>query len=253
MNKVSVVILTHNEEGNILDCLESVMFADEIIVIDDYSDDRTEEIIKNLKKSNIKFFKRKLDNDFSKQREFGLLKVKNDWVLFVDADERVSTSLRENIQFQISNIQFQNINAYYVKRRDIMWGSELKHGETGNMKLVRFAKKSVGKWKGRVHEVWDVKGVTFELKSVLIHYPHPTVREFLKEINTYSTIRAEELHRSGGKVSFISIIIYPKAKFIVNYLLKLGFLDGLPGFVMALMMSFHSFLVRSKLWQLNQK
>lgn len=252
MNKISVIILSHNEEGNILDCLESVSFADEIIIVDDYSDDRTEEIVTNLKKDNIRFVKRQLDNDFSAQRNFGLLKAKNEWVLFVDADERVSEALASeilNFQFPIS----RDISGFYIKRLDVMWGRELKHGEAGNMKLVRLAKKSAGKWKRRVHEVWDIKGVISELKNGLIHYPHSTISEFLKEINRYSTIRAGELYKAGVKVSFLSIIAYPKAKFFVNYFLRLGFLDGIPGLVSAIMMSFHSFLVRAKLWQLNKE
>ncbi len=252
MTDLSVVILTKNEERNILDSLENVMFADEIIVIDDYSEDRTEEVVKGIKKSKIKFFKRKLDGDFSAQRNFGLAKAISDWILFVDADERVTEALASELTSYILH-PTSKVSALYIKRLDIIWGRELMHGETGTMKLVRFAKKSAGKWKGHVHEVWDVKGVTSELKNELIHYPHPTIREFIKEINAYSTIRADELRDSRVEVSFLSIIIYPKAKFFVNYFLKLGFLDGLQGFIVALMMSFHSFLVRAKLWQLNQK
>lgn len=252
MAKFSVVILTKNEENNILDCLETLSEVDEIIIVDDNSSDRTLELVRNLKKKKIKICQNFLDSDFSKQRNFGLSKAKNDWVLFVDADERVSPELSNEIKSVVSG-QLSDVSGFFIKRVDVMWGRKLKHGETGNMKLLRFAKKGTGKWTGRVHEVWDVKGVTSELKNELIHYPHPTIREFLGEINMYSAIKAEELHRSGVKVSFLSIIIYPKAKFVVNYLLKLGFLDGLPGFIMALMMSFHSFLVRSKLWQLNQK
>ena len=121
MSKLSVIILTKNEENNILDCLESMVFADEIIVVDDYSEDRTEEVVKNLKNDEIKFYKRKLDNDFSAQRNFGLSKAKNDWVLFLDADERVSTSLREEIKDLRSKIKdLRSKNLLLVKPTTFM-------------------------------------------------------------------------------------------------------------------------------------
>jgi len=248
--KLSAVILTKNEESNILDCLESLSFADEIIIVDDNSEDRTDEVIKNLKDKRIKLYKRSLEYDFSKQRNFGLDKSKNEWVIFVDADERVPKSLASEL-LSLEDRLSEGVDAFSIKRLDVMWGKELRYGETGNIKLVRLAKKSVGAWDGAVHEVWNVEGNIGELNNPLIHYPHPTVREFIAEISTYSTIRANELHRDKITVNAIQIILYPKAKFILNYFLKLGFLDGVQGMVVALMMSFHSFLVRSKLWLLN--
>lgn len=249
MHKISVIILTKNEENNILDCLETLMDMDEIIVVDDYSVDRTTQIIKNLRNKNIKLFKNHLKGDFSKQREFALGKATNEWVLCVDADERVSRQLLEEINAKIKE---DSPNGFFIKRVDVLWGKRLMHGETGNVRLLRLAKKNMGKWQGKVHEVWDIKGKIGKLDNELIHYPHQTIREFLKEINYYSTIRAGELCKKNMKVSFYDIVLYPKAKFILNYFIRLGFLDGMPGLVAALMMSFHSFLVRGKLWVRNK-
>lgn len=246
MDKISIVILTKNEEKNIKDCLESVKFAHEIIIVDDFSDDRTLEVIKSLNQKNIKLFKRNLDSDFSTQRNFGLSKVTSDWTFFIDADERVS----EKLQKEISGLNLEGFNAFFLKRRDIMWSKELRYGETGNIKLIRLAKKTSGKWVGKVHEVWDIKEKIGILKNPIRHYPHPTVAEFLREISFYSTLRAEELYKKKVQISVWDIIMYPKAKFILNYFIKLGFMDGLQGLVMAFMMSLHSFLVRSKLWLL---
>ena len=245
---ISAVILTKNEEANISDCVKSLSWCDEVVVVDDNSKDRTIELVKKL---NARVYTHPINNDFSSQRNFGLSKAKGDWVLFVDADERVSSSLA----FEISNaiIFSSEFNGFYIKRRDVMWKKELKYGESGNMHLLRLGKKGVGKWEGKVHEEWEVKGNIGKLKNPIMHFPHKTFQEFLKEINFYTTVRAEELYKKGAKANFLSILLYPLGKFLFNFLLKLGFIDRMPGLIVALAMSFHSFLVRGKLWLLWQK
>jgi len=246
---ISAVVLTKNEEKNIAGCLQSISWCDEIVVIDDNSQDKTVEI---AKMHNAKVFSHSLSGDFSKQRNLGLEKTTGEWVLFVDADERVSPALWYEIM-QHTNNPINSYSGYFIKRTDVMWGRELKHGESGNIKLLRLAKRNSGQWRGHVHEIWKIKGKTSTLNSPLMHYPHQTIGEFLMEINFYTDLRTKELHAKKVRVFWWSIILYPKAKFIFNYIIKMGFLDGLPGLVVALMMSFHSFLVRAKLWQLCQK
>lgn len=251
---ISVVILTKNEEKNILDCLETVSWADEIIILDDNSDDRTVEIAESLGLKNLRIIKKDLQDDFSRQRNYANQKAKNEWVLFVDADERVVPELRREINdFLIEEKNKPKFNGMYIRRKDILWGKLLEHGETGNVKLLRLAKKTAGEWQGKVHEKWVVKGDTDTFSNYILHYPHPTISEFLSEINFYTTIRASDLYQSGIKTSLFQIIFYPRAKFFVNYFLKLGLLDGLGGLVFAILMSFHSFLVRGKLWLLWEK
>lgn len=258
--KISAVVLAKNEENNIEDCLKSLSWCDEILVIDDNSYDKTAEI---AKKAGAKVFTHALNEDFSESRNFGLAKAKNEWVLFIDTDERITTSLREDIKNQISrpkadrpldeNIKNFNLNGFYIKRKDFLWGKELKYGEVGSMRLLRLAKKEKGKWVGKVHEEWKIKGKIGELKNPLMHYPHQSIAEFLKEINFYTDVRSKELYVQDRQTSWFSIILYPFGKFIWNYFFKLGFFDGIEGIIFALMMSFHSFLVRGKLWQLWQK
>ena len=250
---ISIAILTKNEEKNILDCVESVLWADEIVIVDDFSDDRTVEVVKNLDQGKkIKIFQKKLENDFSSQRNFALSKTKYDWVLFVDADEIVSSQLRQEINDLLID-KSDKINGYFIKRQDFMWGKKINHGEVGGIKLLRLAKKNAGDWRGKVHEVWDVEGNLGELENEILHFPHQTVAEFLREISFYTTIRANELFNKKIQTNLFEIIIYPKAKFFVNYFIKLGFLDGLEGLIIAILMSFHSFLVRGKLWLLWKK
>ncbi|HVT00815.1 MAG TPA: glycosyltransferase family 2 protein [Patescibacteria group bacterium] len=249
MNKISVVILTKNEEKNILDCIESVREFDEVILIDDYSSDRTIEVVKAIKGLNIKIFKRKLDGNFSEQRNFGLMKAKNEWVLFVDADERVSKRLLT----EIINLNVESNSGFRIRRVDEIWGHKYRYGDVGNVNLIRLGRVNSGEWKGKVHEVWNINGEVDNLINSLDHFPHQTLGEFIREIDYYSTLRAKELFDKNTKVNLFDIVAYTKAKFIVNYVLKLGFLDGIYGFIHAMIMSLHSFLVRSKLYLLNNK
>jgi glycosyltransferase involved in cell wall biosynthesis len=244
---VTAVVLTKNEEKHIAECLHCLSWCEEILVIDDYSTDKTVEI---AQKSGAKVYKRHLDQDFAQQRNYGLEKASQDWVLFIDADERVSEQLSYEIQALILQTSYHGV---YLYRRDIMWGKELEHGETGSIKLLRLGKKKAGKWVGKVHERWEISGRTGVCKHSLKHYPHPSVKEFLEKMQTYTDFRAQELFDKKVKVSWWHIILYPKAKFVLNYIIRLGFLDGTAGIVHAIMMSLHSFLVRGKLWGLYRK
>ena len=244
---ISAVVLTRNEENNIADCLKSLTFCDEILLIDDNSIDNTVNIAKKL---GAKVYQHDLQNDFAQQRNFALTKTSGDWILFVDADERVSSQLKEEI---LQKIKTNSSEGYYVKRYDFLWGKMLSHGEIGTLRLLRLLKKGTGIWKGQVHEIAAVKGKTEVLKNPLLHYPHPQVTDFLDAINVYSTIRANELFEKSINTNWTQIIIYPLGKFIQNYIFRLGLLDGTQGFVFATIMSFHSFLVRGKLWLLLQK
>lgn len=254
---ISAVVLTKNEEKNIQKCLLSLRWCDEVVVIDDLSTDATTEKIhelterKEVEARNIRIIQNELAEDFAKQRNLGLKETKHEWVLFVDADEEVPVKLADEMMKEIQ--KNPDIVGWYVKRRDFLFQKELKHGETAKIKLLRLAKKGSGRWRGKVHEIWDIQGRTGELKEELLHHPHPTISDFLKEVNFYSDIVAQSRNREGKKVAAYQIIFYPLGKFISNYFFKLGLLDGSAGFITAMMMSFHSFLVRSKMWQLQNK
>lgn len=268
---LSAVVLTKNEEENIRRCVESLLWCDEVVVIDDFSTDRTVEKILNFTpkgsrafqisnaQSKIKIFKRHLNGDFSAQRNYGLAKASGDWVLFVDADEIISSALASEIKFKV---HFSSENAsrsklkvvgYEVKRVDYIFGKELRYGDVGNFYEVRLAKKSAGIWKRKVHEYWDVKGKVGQLKNTLLHYAHPTLDEFAAAIDFYSTLHARQKFEDGERSSVLKILLWPKLKFLKNYFWSLGFLDSTEGFVHAMMMSFHSFLSWSKLWLMSHE
>ena len=244
---ISAVVLTKNEEKNIERCINSLLWCDKIVIIDDYSEDETINIIKNAK---VKIFQRKLNGDFAGQRNFGLGNASGEWVLFVDSDEEVSRELREEILEILKQVQ-DDMNGFYINRVDYFLGRWLKYGETGDIKFLRLARKVGGEWKGRIHEVWEVTGKIGKLKNPIQHFPHETVSEFLKEVNIYTDLVAQYWNEEGKKIGYREIVLYPIGKFIHNYIIRLGFLDGGEGFIMAAMMSFHSFLARGKYWLLR--
>lgn len=221
---ISVVILTPSKDLVSKRTKESLFFADEILYIP-------------------------VHNDFSRARNEGLEKAQHEWILFVDTDEEISKKLAEEI-IKVQNAT-SSIGAYYITRRDFFWGKELKYGETSTVRssgIIRLVKKGSGEWVGKVHEEFKTSNKTATLDGYINHYPHQTIADFLTSINSYSTLRADELVNMHVRTNAFQIVFFPFVKFWYTYFLKLGFLDGAAGFVYSFMMSFHSFLVRSKLY-----
>ncbi len=246
--KLSSVIIAKNEEEKIKDAINSVNFSDEVIVIDDFSEDATVLI---AQKFGAKVFKRHLNGDFSGQRNFGLRQAQAEWVLFIDADESLTTRLKNEI-IQAINDPLRNYSAYFLKRQDFFVGKKLNYGEVGGAKFIRLAKRGSGRWERGVHEKWSIDGKVGFFKNPILHYAHPTLKSFIKDVNFTSSLHAEANKKEGKKSSLFKIIFWPKFKFFTNYFLKAGFLDGTHGFVLALLMTFHSFLAWSKLWFLQK-
>jgi len=251
---ISILLLTHNEESNLQKYwtwLDQSKTINEIIVIDDNSTDKTTEILKELesKRIKVKIFERGLRNNFSDQRNFGITKTTNNWVLWLDADEKPNKRLIRFLN-HIDNLQYKN---YAFKRNDIFIRHELNHGENSNQYFLRFFNKKYGRFAGAVHEIWKTPKEVEYKKLHIHHYPHQSLKSFIKKINFYTDIRAQELYDQNQKSNLFQIIFYPLGKFIQDYFFKLGFLDATPGIIMALGMSFHSFLVRAKLWHLSHR
>jgi glycosyltransferase involved in cell wall biosynthesis len=240
---ISVVILTKDNEAAISPLIRSLSWCDEVLIVDDNSVDKTREVAAEL---HAKVHQRPLDNDFAGQRNFGLSKVKNDWVLFIDADELVSKELAEEIQQVIQNPEFE---AYKILRVDFFLGKQLKYGEFGSRRayITRLGRKSKGKWGRKVHETWEFRRIG-RLKNTLGHFPHPTISEFINHINWYSTLHAKENVQEKKRFTFLHVIFHPFGKFFVYFVLRQGYRDGTHGFVATMMMSFHSFLSWSKQW-----
>ena len=248
---ISLILIVKNEAENIkknFDWLKKCHAVNEIIVVDDYSTDQTTAIAKKLasKYRKVKVFSRKLDQNFASQRNFAISKTTNNWILWLDADEKPSQKL---IRF-FNHFDKNKYKAYSFKRQDIFLNHTLKHGENASLNFTRLFSKNYGSFFGRVHEVWKTKRITKNTNLIIYHYSHPTVKSLIQKINFYTDIRAKELFDQGIKTNMFQIIFYPIGKFFQNYFFRLGFLDGTPGIIMSLCMSFHVFLNKAKLWHL---
>lgn len=251
---ISLLLLTKNEQENIkknFTWLKKCPVVNEIIAVDSYSTDNTQKELKKLQtnKLKIKFFQRELANDFSQQRIFALSKTTNNWILWLDADEKPSPKL---IKF-LNSFNFNQMKSFSFRRQDIFLGHRLKHGETASLRFVRLFNKNYGLFERPIHEIWHSRLPIHHSNLKILHYSHPTLDSLLTKINFYTDIRAQELYQQQVKTNLCQIIFFPFFKFIHNYFLRLGFLDSTPGLILGLSMSLHSFLVRAKLWHLYQQ
>ena len=248
MTNLTIAILARNEEANLAELLPTLAFVNEVIIIDDNSTNNTAKI---PKKYRAKVLRHNLNSDFSQQRQFALTKSKNNWVMFMDADERLTNELKH---FLVNFNPAKNISGYSFKRIDWFYNKPIRHGEVANVMMTRLVNRKLGHFIRPVHEVWSSKYKTIAKPNLqLYHYPHPSISEFLKHVNFYSTINAQYLRKSGrNKPRMLEIMFVPLGKFIYTYFMRCGFLDGARGFIYSFMMSFHSFLTRSKLYMLYQ-
>ena len=179
--------------------------------------------------------------DYSKARNLDLKKTKTDWVLFLDGDEQLTPKLKLEIEKAIHNKKYN----YQLKRKDWFLGKTLHFGETSVFRSTRLIQPGTGQWKGKVHEEFISKLPTKTLKSPLIHKRNISLAQFIDRLNTYSTLKSQ----TEKRFSLFKLLFFPPLKFIQNYFLRLGFLDGLPGLIMAFSMSLHSLMVRVKTYE----
>ena len=251
---ISLILLTKNEQENLeknFGWLDKCPIINEIIVIDDKSTDDTTKIAKSLASKNrsVQVFNRELNGDFSSQRNFAVSKTKNNLILWLDADEQPSKDLILFLN-HIDKLRYKN---YSFKRQDIFLGHQLKYGETAYLDFTRLFNKNYGRFVGQVHEIWESPKSVHQTDLIIKHNSHSTLNSCIQKINFYSTIRAKELFDQKITTNLFEIIFFPIGKFLQNYFFRLGFLDGTPGIIMALCMSFHVFLSKSKLWHLYQQ
>ncbi|MCS7091829.1 MAG: glycosyltransferase family 2 protein [Patescibacteria group bacterium] len=247
MTKLSVNIITLNEEENIKTCLESIKdIAYEIIIVDSGSSDRTIEIAKKYTK---KIFYRKFD-DYSSQKNFALEKSSGEWILSLDADEEISQDLAKEIKQAIKK---DNCNGFYISRKNILLGKVINHTRWSPDKHIWLFRKGFGKWVGEIHEEVLVDGNTLELSGSKIHHSYSTVTEFLAMTNDYTSKIALSEHKKGHRFSLFKLLIAFPRSFIGRYFMKMGFLDGWRGFVLSYMMGIYRMITVVKLWEISQK
>ncbi len=231
MAKLSVVILTKDEERNIGRAIKSVKdIANEIIVLDSGSKDRTVEIAKNL---GAKIFFHPFEN-YPNQVNKGISLTTNNWILVLDADEELSEELKQSIKRELRNPRY---DCYLINRRTYFLGKFLNHTLYPEWRL-RLFRSGKAKYEGELHEVVRCFGKIGKLKGDLYHYSFKDFKDFIVKNIRYSEISAKALHKKGKKPSSKDIIIRPIWTFIKFYFLKKGFLDGWRGFTISLSYAF---------------
>lgn len=244
--KIAAVIITRNEERNIVRCLESVKFCDEIVVVDSGSSDATRTLA-------AKFTTKVLNRDWSNyadQRNFANQHVDSDWVLSVDADEVVSDELRDEV-LSFKQRAPEGL-AYTIPRKTFHFNRWIRYGGWYPNRLTRFFKRDAGEWKGdELHEYWEPHGNLGALSGHLLHYSFEDLADQVDRNNRYSSLGAEKLRKQGKRFSFFRLTVKTVSKFIETYFLKRGFLDGYPGFFISVSAAYSVFLKWAKLWELE--
>ncbi|MEW5806324.1 MAG: glycosyltransferase family 2 protein [Acidobacteriota bacterium] len=249
--KISACIITFNEEENIGECLESLKWADEIIVVDSGSTDRTEEI---CNQAGARFFVHPFAG-FRDQKNIAVEKAQNDWIISLDADERVTVELREEIiRILAESGSKEGCDGYYVPRMNYYGKKLIIHSGWYPDYKIRVWRKSRGRWDGKnIHEKVVVDGKVGYLQGGLIHFTYRNIGDYLKRIESYSTWLARERVDSGKGFSFLNLLFCAPGRFIKSYILKLGFLDGLEGFIIGTMTSYLKFIEEIKVREIQRK
>jgi len=223
MNTLSVIIPTYNEVSYIEDAIKSVDFADEIIVIDSFSNDGTKGKVAAL---GCKLIERKFDN-FSNQKNHAIASATGDWVLFLDADERVTQKLKFEILDVIANGKH---SGYKITFPHFYMNRFLYHKVD---RVVRLVKNTGIHFSGDVHEKLHVDGSIGTLKNFMIHYTYKGLPHLLQKKDSYAWFQANTSHKKGKKATYFHLIFKPFYRFFSSYILKRGFMDGVPGLALA--------------------
>lgn len=243
--KLSAIIIAKNAENLIVDCIESVNFADEVIVIDNNSTDRTVEVAKRMK---AKVINEKTD-DFAKQRNKGLKEAKGEWVFYIDTDERVTPELARNI---LEIIEQSTTSAYRVTRQNFYLGN---HPWPKQEHLERlFRKKDLKEWYGKLHESPRVEGAVGDVEGLLLHYTHRDLTSMLQKTIQWSQVEAQlrfdAHHPSMTWWRFFRVIA---TGFYDSYIKQEGYKAGAVGLIEGIYQAFSMFITYARLWELQQK
>jgi (heptosyl)LPS beta-1,4-glucosyltransferase len=244
---VSVVVITKNEEHNIRECLESVRWADEIVVVDAKSTDRTVEIAKIY---TDKIFVRPWPG-FGPQKNFGMDQTESDWILVLDADERVTSELQQEIQEVVKQCSGHDPVAYRIPRRNFYYGRWISHGGVYPDYQVRLVRRGTARYNDvPVHENLIVDGTVAALHGHLDHYTEGQIADHFKKFGLYTTLAAQQKLKSRKCVHWYDLLGRPLVIFLKTYVIKQGFRDRVHGLIVSVFASMYSFVKYAKLWEL---
>jgi glycosyltransferase involved in cell wall biosynthesis len=237
MPSVSVAVITLNEEERVRGCLESALWADEIVVVDAGSSDKTAAIAREFTDRVLC----RTWTGYGPQKNFALDQCRGDWVLSLDADERVSEPLRHEIQATLGREPAEA--GFLVPRRNIFQGRWIRHGGLYPDYQLRLFRRGQGRFREpAVHEAVTVEGPKGRLRGALVHESYRGVADFVARTNRYSDLAAAELAGTGRGGSLVDLLLRPLWRFISMYLLRAGFLDGWRGLVLATLYAHYVFV-----------
>lgn len=242
---ISVVISAYNEEKMLEACLNSVNFADEIIVVDNESEDQTSSIAKKYTKKIFTVANKKMLNI---NKNFGFSKATHEWVLSLDADERVTDTLAKEIETILANPQ---ANGYWIPRKNIIFGKWIQSAMWWPDYQLRLFKKTKGKFPEKhVHEYLEVEGITGKLQEPFMHENYTSISQFIKKMDTiYTESEVEKYLHENKAVTIKNVIAFPHNDFLKTFFLQKGYKDGLHGLILSQLQAFYSFVSLAKLWE----
>lgn len=251
MGKISVIINTLNEEKNLPRALSSIKdFADEVVVVDMKSDDKTVEI---AKKAGAKVYEHKRTGYVEPARNFAIGKAKGDWILILDADEEVPKSLAKKLKDLSKK---PTANYYRLARKNLVFGKWVKHSRWWPDYNIRFFQKGFVSWNEMIHSVPITQGKGLDLPAkenlAIVHYHYNTIEQYIERMNRYTTFHSKRLIKDGHEFSWKDLIKKPTAEFLSRYFAGEGYKDGIHGLCLSGLQAFSEFVLYLKIWQ-NKK
>ena len=242
---LSVVVVTLDEEARIRECLDSVAWADEIVVVDAGSQDKTAAIAREVTDHVVV----RPWPGYAAQKNFGLDRASGDWVLSLDADETVSPALREEIAVVLAGRT--TADGYTVPRRNIFWGRWVRHGGLWPDRQLRLVRRGRGRFVERaVHESLRVEGAVAPLSGHLEHRSYRDVADFLSRADRYTSLAADEWIAAGRPSRpLVDLVVRPVGRFLGMYVARAGFLDGWRGFLLATLYAYYVLMRSTKIWE----
>jgi glycosyltransferase involved in cell wall biosynthesis len=245
---LSAIVTTYNEAENIAACLASLQFADEVLVVDSFSTDRTPEIARTCGA-------RVLQHEYlspAAQKNWAIAQVRHEWVLLVDADERVTDGLATEIGRTIADSAAHD--GYEVKRRSFFLGHEIRYSGWQHDWVLRLFRRHRGTYGERqIHERLIVEGRVGRLTELLMHYSYRSLDDYWRKLRRYADWNAAEALRRGHRVSPLYMAAHPGLRFLKAYLLQGGFLDGVPGLAVCLLTAIYAAAKDIRLWELQRR
>jgi glycosyltransferase involved in cell wall biosynthesis len=249
MGTLTVIVITLNEERNIAECLDTVRWADQIIVVDSGSTDRTVELAGRVTSHILPVSWR----GYGAARNAGLDRSECDWILWLDADERVPPELAAEIR-GILAADPAGVAGYQLARRAYFCGKWIRHCGWYPSRVTRLFRRGRGRFsETNVHEQLVLNGGVRVLQNDLLHFTDPDLEHYFAKFNTYTSLAAQDMRAAGRKFRLADVILRPAFQFFKMYVVRLGFLDGLHGFILCVASSAYVFTKYAKLWELSRE